>query len=124
MSFCPLARQTASGSDQEIRISKTERPSSRNWSGGNARPESAATAKITRFSTAVHNGFRSINVHAGLQPTYEGMRIVGPVAVRRAFLAEFAETAILEFIQYPLSCLTGHPKYSGKKPANETAPHK
>jgi hypothetical protein len=76
-----------------------------------------------KFLTAVY-GFRSINVHAGLQPTYEGMRIVGPVAVRRAFLAEFAETAILEFIQYPLSCLTGHPKYSGKKPANETAPHK
>src|SRR6202522_884485 len=54
----PPARQTASGSDQGIRISKTERPSSRNWSGGNARPESAATARITRFSTAVHRNDR------------------------------------------------------------------
>ncbi len=55
----PLARQTASGSDQGIKISKTEWPSSRNWSGGNARTESAATARITRFSTAVHSSQRS-----------------------------------------------------------------
>ena len=64
-----------------------------------------------KFLMAIY-GFRSINVHSGLQPTYEGMRVVGPVHVRRAFLAEFAETAILEFIQHPLSCFTGHPKYS------------
>lgn len=67
-----------------------------------------------RFLMAIY-GFRSVNVHSGLQPNYNGMRMASPVQVRRAFLAEFAETAILEFIQRPLSCLTGHPNYSGEK---------
>jgi hypothetical protein len=73
-----------------------------------------------KFLMAIY-GFRSVNVHSGLQPTYEGMSVVGSVHVRRAFLAEFAETAILEFILHPLSCLTGHPMYSSKKPADKAA---
>jgi hypothetical protein len=31
---------------------------SEGWAGGNARAESAATARITRFSTAVHKAHR------------------------------------------------------------------
>jgi hypothetical protein len=73
-----------------------------------------------KFLKAIYR-FRSINVHSGLYPTYQGLRVPHPVHVRRSFLAEFAELAILEFIQHPLSCLTGHPMYSSKKPADEAA---
>jgi hypothetical protein len=55
----PLARQTSSGlSIRESETRRTERsssqPNSQSWSGDNARAESAATARITRISTAVH----------------------------------------------------------------------
>jgi hypothetical protein len=54
----PLAPQTASWWGQGIRNSKNRTvfisTKSESWSGGSARAESAATARITRFSTAVH----------------------------------------------------------------------
>jgi hypothetical protein len=59
----PLARQTASGWISESGSRRPSRSSSQpisdGWSGGNARAENAATARITRLSTAVHNEVRS-----------------------------------------------------------------
>jgi hypothetical protein len=57
MSFCrSRSRPRLGGSGNQklegpngLHLSKSE-----SWSGGNARAESAATARITRFSTAVH----------------------------------------------------------------------
>jgi len=55
MSFCRWRGRPRLG---RIRESESRRPNGlhyRNWSDGNARTESAATARITRFSTAVHS---------------------------------------------------------------------
>jgi len=63
MSGLPLARQTVSGWDQVIKIMKTDRAFISEllggYRGGGGRAQNAATAEITRFSTAVHTRERS-----------------------------------------------------------------
>lgn len=53
---------------------------------------------------------RSGQLHEGLKPTYRGMASLdSSLQVRRALFSDFAEAAILRFIQAPRSSLIGHP---------------
>lgn len=57
--------------------------------------------------------FRSGQLHEGLKPAYRGMATLDPaVQVRRGLFSDFAEAAILRFIQAPRSSLIGHPGLS------------
>lgn len=58
--------------------------------------------------------FRSGQLHEGLSATYRGMDLNTAMHARRALLVDFAEAAILHFLQYPRSSLIGHPLYSAK----------
>jgi hypothetical protein len=55
--------------------------------------------------------FRSGNVHSGLKPIYRGFAsgVDGGGVARRSFFADFAEAAILRFIESPRSSVVGHP---------------
>ncbi|MBS0377142.1 MAG: hypothetical protein JSS29_01540 [Proteobacteria bacterium] len=61
---------------------------------------------------AIYN-FRSRYVHTGLRPNFTGFAsLLGTEAVRRGVFAEFAEAAILSYIQSPRCSIIGHPKYT------------
>jgi len=58
--------------------------------------------------------FRSGLVHGGLPPSYRGLGLAveDGSTVRRALFADFAEAAILGYLQAPRSTLIGHPAWT------------
>jgi hypothetical protein len=62
--------------------------------------------------------FRSGRVHEGFGPTYRGFgsMMSGAEDVRRGYFAEFAESAILGYLNSPRCSFVGHPAYSQPAP--------
>lgn len=58
--------------------------------------------------------FRSGNLHAGLSPSYAGLVPNMKIGeeVRRSLFSDFAEGAILRYLNSPRSSLIGHPNFS------------
>jgi len=54
---------------------------------------------------------RSALVHSGIQPIQHRFGFEPYAAIRRDLLANFAENAILAYIQLPSSSLIGHPMF-------------
>lgn len=58
-------------------------------------------------------GYRSGQLHEGLEPSYAGLSVGSDMAseTRRGLLADFAEAAILRYLEAPRVSLVGHPAF-------------
>lgn len=61
--------------------------------------------------------FRSGHVHTGLRPSYRGFAsgLESSDDIRRGLFVDFAEAAILGYLQFPRSSLIGHPSFETTK---------
>jgi hypothetical protein len=73
------------------------------------------TARVLRRELLDHiYAYRSGQLHEGLRPTYRGL-VMGSFPInetRRGLLGDFAEAAILRYIEAPRVSLIGHPDHN------------
>lgn len=74
---------------------------------GNRTPRALRREALERIYS-----FRSGRLHEGLDPSYRGLAADPVVNVRRGLFSDFAEAAILGFIQAPRSSIIGHPMFA------------